>query len=88
MLGAFYWLIDVCGFKRWSLPLAAVGANSIAIYLMSQLMNPFVVATLKTHFDRLIFAGPYGPLVKGLSFLAVLWLICLWLYKRKIFIKI
>jgi heparan-alpha-glucosaminide N-acetyltransferase len=88
MLAAFYWLIDVRGYKLWSLPLAVVGMNSIAIYLMSQLMNPFVVATLKTHFDRLIFAGPYGPLVKGLSFLAVLWLICLWLYKRKIFIKI
>jgi heparan-alpha-glucosaminide N-acetyltransferase len=88
MLAAFYWVIDVCGFKLVSLPLAAVGANSIAIYLMSQLMRPFVEASLKTHVDKLIFVGPYGPLVKGLCVLTVLWFICVWLYHRRIFIKI
>jgi heparan-alpha-glucosaminide N-acetyltransferase len=88
MLAAFYWVIDERGFKFGSLPLAAVGANSIAIYLMSQLMRPFVEASLKTHVDKLIFVGPYGPLVKGLSVLAVLWFICLWLFNRKIFFKI
>ena len=51
-------MIDVCGFRRWSLPLAAVGANSIAIYLMAQLMKPFVAASLRTHFGREIFDGP------------------------------
>jgi predicted acyltransferase len=88
MLAAFYWVIDICGYRRWSLPLAVVGANSIAIYLMAQLMKPFVAASIRTHFGREIFDGPNGPFVKGLSILAVLWLICLWLYKRKIFIKI
>ena len=68
-----YWVVDACGFKRWPLPLAVVGANSIAIYLMSQLMRPFVEASLKTHVDKLIFVGPYGPLVKGLCILTVLW---------------
>jgi heparan-alpha-glucosaminide N-acetyltransferase len=88
MLAVFYWIIDVRGFKLWSLPLAAVGANSIAVYLMAQLMKPFVVESLRTHYGRLVFTGPNGPLIKGLSVLAVLWLICLWLYRRKIFIKI
>jgi heparan-alpha-glucosaminide N-acetyltransferase len=88
MLAAFCWVIDVCKFKLWALPLIVVGMNSIAIYLMSQLMKPFVAASIRTHSDRSVFTGPYGPLVKGLSVLAVLWLICVWLYKRKIFIKI
>ncbi len=88
MLAGFYWVIDVCGIRRWSLPLVAVGANSIAMYLMAQLMKPFVAASLRTHAGRHIFDGPDGSLVKGLSILVVLWLICLWLYKRKIFIKI
>ena len=57
MLAAFYWVIDVCGYRRWSLPLAAVGANSIAIYLMAQLMKPFVAASIQTHFGRGIFDG-------------------------------
>ncbi len=88
MLAAFYWAIDVRGYKLWSLPVAAVGANSLAMYVMYHLMKPFICATIKTHSSPYVFAGPFGPLVRGLSALGVLWLICLWLYKRKIFFKI
>ena len=88
MLAAFYWVIEVRGYKLWALPLAAVGANSIAIYVMYQLMKPFILGSIRTHCGRSFFDGPTGPLVRGLSVLAVLWLICLWLYKRKIFFKI
>jgi heparan-alpha-glucosaminide N-acetyltransferase len=88
MLAAFYWVIDACGYRRWSLPLVAVGANSIAIYLMAQLMKPFVAASIRTHSGRQVFDGPTGQLLKGISILVVFWLVCLWLYKRKIFIKI
>ena len=42
MLAAFYAVIDVAGFRRWAFPLVVVGMNSIAIYLMAQLMKPFV----------------------------------------------
>jgi predicted acyltransferase len=88
MLAAFYALIDVAEFRRWSFPLVVVGMNSIAIYLMAQLMKPFVGASLRTHFGTDLFAGPYGPLTRALSTLLVFWLICFWLYRKKIFIKI
>ena len=88
MLAAFYWVIEVHGFKISALPLAAVGANSIAIYVMYQLMKPFIVGSIKTHCGRQLFDGPTGPLVRGTTVLVVLWLICLWLYKKKIFFKI
>ncbi len=88
MLAAFYWVIEVRGYKLWAIPLAAVGANSIAIYVMYQLMKPFIVGSIQTHCGRQFFGGPTGPLVRGLSVLAVLWLVCLWLYKRKFFFKI
>ncbi|MFI5455012.1 MAG: acyltransferase family protein [Isosphaerales bacterium] len=88
LLGAFYFVIDVAGYRRWSFPLVVVGMNSIAIYLMSQLMKPFVHASLRTHFGWDLFAGPYGPLIQSLCTLLVFWLICLWLYRQKMFIKI
>ena len=88
MLAAFYLVIESWGFKRWSFPLAVVGANSIAIYLMSQLMRGFVITSIQTHYGARVFSGTSGPLFRGLSVVAVLWLICLWLYKRKIFFKI
>jgi heparan-alpha-glucosaminide N-acetyltransferase len=88
MLAAFYAVIDVAGYRRWAFPLVVVGMNSIAIYLMAQLMKPFVAGSLRTHLGRGVFDGPYGPLVRSASILLVFWLICLWLYRQKIFIKI
>ncbi len=88
MLAAFYTVIDVAGFRRWSFPLVVVGMNSIAIYLMAQLMRPFVRTSLRTHFGPEPFSGPYGHLIQSASILLVFWLICLWLYRQKIFIKI
>jgi predicted acyltransferase len=88
MLAAFYALIDMAGYRRWTFPLVVVGMNSIAIYLMSQLMKPYVAASLRTHFGEQIFDGPYGALIRASATLLVFWMICLWLYRRKIFIKI
>jgi heparan-alpha-glucosaminide N-acetyltransferase len=88
MLAAFYGVIDVAGYRRWSFPLVVVGMNSIAIYMMSQLMKPYVASSLRTHFGPDLFAGPYGPLVRASSTLLVFWLICFWMYRQKIFIKI
>jgi heparan-alpha-glucosaminide N-acetyltransferase len=88
MLAAFYAVIDVAGLRRWSFPLAVVGMNSIAIYIMAQLMKPFVASTIRTHFGPDVFAGPYGPLVRALSTLLVFWLACFWMYRQKIFVKI
>jgi predicted acyltransferase len=88
MLAVFYAVIDVAGFRRWSLPLVVVGVNSIAFYLMAQLMKPFVASSLRTHFGPDLFDGPYGSLVRGLSILLVFWLISFWLYRQKLFIKI
>jgi predicted acyltransferase len=113
LLALFYGLIDVAGFRRWSFPLVVVGMNSIAIYMMAQLMKPFIASSLTTHFGGLwkafaanpavdryvytkfhehlpdvLFQGLYGPMLRSVATLLVLWLICLWLYRQKIFVKI
>src|SRR5262245_2514583 len=41
MLAVFYWLIDIEGYRRWSIPLVVVGANAVAAYCMSQLLKPW-----------------------------------------------
>jgi predicted acyltransferase len=88
MLAAFYWIIDIKGYNRWAFPLVVVGMNSIAMYCMSQLMKPWIRDTLATHLGKEAFSGIYGPIWLYTATLAVLWLICLWLYRRKIFIRI
>jgi predicted acyltransferase len=87
-LALFYWVVDVRGFRRLAYPLVVVGANSILMYLMSMLMAGWVFENLKITFGESAFTGTYGPIVHHTAVLAVLWLICFWLYRQRAFIKI
>lgn len=91
LLAGFYYIVDVRGLKRWAFPLVVVGLNSIAAYLMSYLCDGFISKNLKTHLGSGVFqicGEPYGPLVQGAAVLAVMWLLLLWMHRRKIYLKI
>jgi predicted acyltransferase len=91
LLAGFYGLVDLKGYRGWSFPLLVVGMNSIAMYCMAHLFDGFISSTFKTHFGQEIFQSfgvPYARLVQHTLVLFILWLICLWLYKRKIFLRI
>lgn len=104
MLAAFYWTIDIKKWRAWCWPCVVVGMNSIAMYCMSQLMRGWVKDTLKTHLTTLdawcgcsqglVFhlfyseAYPYGAIWERLLILFVFWLVCLWMYRQKLFLRI
>jgi len=109
LLAAFYWVIDIKGFKSLGFPLAVVGMNSILMYCMAQLMMGWVGSMLKIHLTTLdaipfrwgvkvyhtrtveyLFSPtyPYAPILAILAQLFVLWLICLWLFRRRLFVRI
>jgi predicted acyltransferase len=88
ILAAFYGVIDVAGWKAWAFPLVVVGMNSIAMYCMSQLLKSWVAGTWKTHLGQGIFDGTFGPFYQSLAVLFTLWLACLWMYRRKVFLRI
>ncbi len=88
MLAAFYWIIDVRGYRRWAVPLVVVGMKSIAIYCMVSLCKGWIRKTLVIHLGPKVFAGTYGPILESLAILLVLWLACLWMYRRRVFLRI
>jgi predicted acyltransferase len=88
ILAMFYGVIDVLGWKAWSFPLVVAGMNSIAMYLMSQQTRGWAGRNLRVHLGRGWFTGDYGPVVEATAILVVLWLICLWLYRQRIFLRI
>ncbi|HEV3023942.1 MAG TPA: hypothetical protein VGX76_15815, partial [Pirellulales bacterium] len=91
LLGGFYAVIDVVGFKFWSYPLSVIGANSIAAYLIAHLFGGFIRSSFQTHLGPDIFraAGEsYEPLLSGAAVLAVYWLILWWMYRQRIFVRI
>ncbi len=91
ILAALFGVIDVLNFRAWSFPLVVVGTNSMAVYLMSQLLKPWVGKTLKTHFGAnlfLMFGEQWEPVVSSCLIGLMFWLVCLWLYKQRAFLRI
>jgi heparan-alpha-glucosaminide N-acetyltransferase len=91
ILAGFYAVIEVKGWKRWSFPLLVIGANSIAIYVMSWTLEHFVASALVRHLGAAPFAilgAPFVPVLRGLGVLTIFWLILFWMYRRKIFLRI
>jgi len=91
LLAAFYWVIDVRGKSAWSYGLRAVGMNSIAIYCMEHLWDRFLAQSVKTHFGwNLLKALPEPALSFVPPFVAwcVLWGLCIWMDRRKLYIRI
>jgi predicted acyltransferase len=83
---AFHWLIDLRGRRRWAFPLQVIGVNALAAYLLNTLI-PIgrIVGTFTKPLVPLL--GIFGPvLATGAVFLAG-WLMLLWLYRRKIYLR-
>jgi predicted acyltransferase len=90
-LAFFYVVIDLGRLRAWAFPLVVVGMNSIAIYCVSMLMKPWVHERFVRHFGSKplnVFGAPYEPMMRAGFFLLFCWLVCWWMYRQKIFIKI
>ena len=91
LLAAFYFIIDGRQHKRWAFPLVVIGANSIAAYVIVHLFEDFIHQNLTIHLGPGIFTivgAAYEPLLHGMVTLLVMWLLLLWMYRRRLFVKI
>ncbi len=90
-LAAFYWALDLQGWRRWAFPLVVVGMNSIMAYVSEWLFVDFIRAALARHLGAATFTtlgAPYEPFLLGLATLLVLWLMLYAMYRKKIFLRI
>jgi predicted acyltransferase len=92
LLGAFYALIDVHGWRRWARPLEWIGANALTIYLVSHFVDFdklsafFVGGEIATGLNA---AWPgLGGLMLSLTGIALCTALCGFLYARKIFLRL
>jgi predicted acyltransferase len=88
-LSLFYFVIDVAGWKRWSLPLVWIGMNSILIYVASHGLIDFE-ATASYLFGGVIkFADVnWQPVWLAIGIVAVQTALLYFLYRKKWFLKI
>lgn len=94
LLAVFYLVVDIIGFWHWAFPLFVLGANSIVAYCTNGLFRRFLKDTWKTHLGVDAFryfdteqVSWERPLL-GLAVLLTLFLMLLWMYRSKIFVRI
>ncbi len=90
-LGTLLAICDGMRFRILFWPFMIIGANSIAAYLMSWALEKPIQAFWQRHLGRDFFlmAGEmYQPLMLGTATLLTMWLILLWMFRKRIFIRI
>ncbi|MCC6145389.1 MAG: DUF5009 domain-containing protein [Candidatus Hydrogenedentes bacterium] len=87
LLAAFFWVIDVQGYRRWAFPLIVIGTNAIAVYVAFHLfdfrgMSDVFVGSLQ---ERWPVAGPF---LSATGAFLIPWLILYYMYKKQTFIRL
>lgn len=91
ILATLYYLVDLKQWRGWSFPLVVVGMNSMAMYCLHMTLTSWTAKTLQTHLGENVFKmfGPmHAPIVQATLVGLVFWLVCWWMYRRKIFLRI
>ncbi|HEY2574631.1 MAG TPA: DUF5009 domain-containing protein [Verrucomicrobiaceae bacterium] len=93
LLAVFYQIVDVWRFQKWCRPFVWMGMNSITIYLAANLVGfnkiaeRFVGGDVKAFLDTRVAQG-FGQLVIALVGLALAVLLCWFLHRKKIFLRV
>jgi predicted acyltransferase len=91
LMAIFFSIIDWGRLRGWSSPLVVIGMNSIAAYCIAHLFEDFLGQALYTNVGKAFFKSlgdAYEPFLHGAFTLLLMWLILLWMYRRKIFLRI
>lgn len=93
IVAALYWWIDVRMHRKGLLFLQVLGMNSIFIYLFFDIigrnwMNGYVSMVMKPILSIISINETFILIFSSISIFILQWLICYFLYKKKIFFKV
>ncbi len=88
LLAAFYYIIDVLGYKKWAFFFKVIGMNSILIYISGLFIN--WEYTTRALFNWLLQLShePYTLLMYATCMVTAKFLLLYLLYKKKIFLRV
>jgi len=87
LLSVFYWLVDVKGWRRWTLFFVVIGVNPITIYMAQSIVNfdeigKFFAGGIAGH------AGAWGAFILAAAGFAARWLFLLFLHRKKVYLRV
>jgi predicted acyltransferase len=93
LLAAFYWIVDMRGYRLWCQPFVWIGMNSITVYLANniigfrRLADRFVGGDVKNFFNTHVAQGS-GDLLGALVGLGLGVLLVWFLHRKRIFLRL
>jgi hypothetical protein len=80
-------VIDVLRWRAWAFFFVVIGANAVTAYLLPDVIDfkrigHFFLGGMERH------ARAFGPVVAALGVLAAEWLLLLYLYRRRLFLRV
>jgi predicted acyltransferase len=86
-LASFYLVIDVWRHRAWAFFFVVIGVNSIFIYLAERFID--FAHTRDFFFGGVLrHSGAYQPLLAATLLVLVAWLLLLFLYKKRVFLRV
>ena len=89
LLALFHLLLDILPWRKWAFPLQVVGSNALFLYLLVNLISMESLARrLTCGVWQSLLEHPWLPAAYAATALLIVWLLALFLYCRKVFIKL
>ena len=87
LLAAFYWIIDVKGYRNWAYPLKVIGMNAISVYVASHVISfPKIAHYILFGLEQ--YVGGYYDVICTAGGFGIMYLILWYMYKNHTFIKV
>ncbi len=88
LLSLFYYVIDVKGSKNWTLFFRVFGMNSITIYMGARIIGFRDISRFFLGWTSVHISEQWGALFITIGVLIIEWALLLYLYKKKIFLRV
>jgi len=88
LLALFYYVIDVKGSKNWTLFFRVFGMNSITIYMADRIIDFHGISRFFMGWTSVHINEQWGTLFIAIGVLVIQWALMLFLFKKKIFLRV
>jgi predicted acyltransferase len=88
LLAIFYFIIDVMEYKRWAFFFTVIGMNSILIYLSVKFIDWYYTAEGLFRWFAQLFGEHYYEVAIMACIIAIKWLFLLFMFRKKLFLRV
>jgi predicted acyltransferase len=74
--------------RGWTFAFVVVGMNSLVMYLLAAFGTRRIQPCLNSFAEMIGISSPVLPIVEALMTLFLFWLVCFWMYRRRLLVRI